>query len=151
MRFVVLDACFTSKGAAHDRGNFNWTDANIPQDQLDWLEREFAAASGPVIVFVHQLLDGRSRHHVRNAAAVRRVLENKPGLLGVFQGHLHAGQYNLLGGIHYYTLIAMVEGSGEANGSYAIVDVHENGDMVVTGYRRAAGRKWAVSETGDDP
>ena len=140
VHFVVLDACFTSEGAAYDSSNFHWTDANVPQQQLDWLEADLAANSKPVIVFIHQLLDGSGHHYVNNAPAVRQILEGNPQVLGVFQGHQHAGQYNHLGGIHYYALRGMVEGSGEHNSAYATVDVYENGDMVVTGYRRAVSR-----------
>ena len=144
MHFVVLDACFTSDGTAYDSSNFHWTDANVPQQQLDWLKADLAATSKPVIIFIHQLLDGNGHHDVNNAAEVRKILEGNPRVLGVFQGHQHAGQYNHLGGIHFYTLRGMVEGSGEDNSSYAIVDVHENGDMVVTGYRRAVSREMPV-------
>ncbi len=145
VHFVVLDACFTSDGTAYDSSNFHWTDANIPQQQLDWLEADLAATSKPVIVFIHQLLDGNGHHYVNNAPAVRKILEDNPRVLGVFQGHQHAGQYNHLGGIHYYTLRGMVEGSGEANSAYAIADVHENGDIAVTGYRRAISREMSLS------
>lgn len=145
VHFVVLDACFTSDGTAYDSSNFHWTDANVPQQQLDWLKADLAATSKPVIIFIHQLLDGEAHHDVNNAAEVRKILESGPRVLGVFQGHQHAGQYNHLGGIHYYTLRGMVEGSGEDNSAYAIVDVHENGDMVVTGYRRADSREMPVS------
>ena len=37
--FVVLDANHTSDGKDYDHGNFNWTDANIPPEELDWLKK----------------------------------------------------------------------------------------------------------------
>ena len=37
--FVVLDACFRSDGQPYGRKNFEWTDPNIPADQLEWLKR----------------------------------------------------------------------------------------------------------------
>lgn len=46
--------------------------------------------------------------------------------------------------IHYYTLKAMVEGSGEANNSYAIVEVRADNSLTVTGYRNAAGKEMAA-------
>ncbi len=146
VHFVVLDACFTSDGTNYDSSNFHWTDANVPQQQLNWLKRDLAATSKPVIVFIHQLLDGSGHHYVNNALAVRQILEGHPRVLGVFQGHQHAGQYNHLGGVHYYTLRGMVEGSGETNSAYAIVDVLENDDMVVTGYRQAVSREMFSNE-----
>ena len=35
----------------------------------------------------------------------------------------------------------MIEGAGQGNSSYAIVEIHDNRDIAVTGYRRAAGKK----------
>lgn len=139
LHVVVLDANFTSAGAGYDRGNFDWRDANVPKEELVWLARDLASASKPAIVFVHQQLDGGGDHLVRNAGEVRRALEAGGNVLAVFQGHNHAGDYRSIGGIHYYTLKAMIEGSGEENNSYAVVDVLANHDIVVTGYRKAVG------------
>lgn len=140
--FIVLDACFRQDGAPYDKGNFDWKDTYIPTTQLDWLRADLQTARGPVIVFVHQLLDPEQTevHQIKNAAQVRSILEQSEKVLAVFQGHQHEGGYHLVNGIHYYTLIAMVEGSGAENNSYAILDVHENGDLVVNGYRRTEDR-----------
>ncbi|GAG06588.1 unnamed protein product, partial [marine sediment metagenome] len=40
-------------------------------------------------------------------------------------------------GIHYYTLKALVEGSGPENNSYATAEVHPDGSITITGYRKA--------------
>lgn len=136
VHFVVLDANFTRTGTPYDHGNFNWEDANIPAEQLDWLAADLAANPLPVIVFCHQRLDGEGPHYVKNAAAVRPVLQAGGRVLAVFQGHDHAGGYRQLRGIHYVTGIALVEGSGEANSAYAMVEVFATGDLAVTGYRR---------------
>jgi hypothetical protein len=74
---------------------------------------------------------------VKNSDEVREILEEDKNVLAAFTGHFHRGQYELIAGIHYYTLIAMVEGAGEKNNSYAIVDVHADNSLTVTGYRRA--------------
>ena len=89
-----------------------------------------------MIAFVHQQLDGEGSHCVKNAAAVRQILQENKSVLAVFQGHNHAGHYSAIEGIHYYTSKAMVEGSGSSNNAYAIVEVHEDSGIVVTGYRR---------------
>jgi hypothetical protein len=137
---VVLDANHKADGSDYDHGNFNWTDTNIPPNQLAWLKQDLAASSKPVIAFVHQQLDVSGSTGVRNAAEVRRVLEKSKRAIAVFQGHHHAGHYSLIEGIHYYTLKAMVDGTGEKNNSYAIVDVHAANRIVVTGYRRAVSK-----------
>lgn len=135
--FVILDACFDSESKDYDHGNYGWMDTNIPQVELDWLAEELAAAEGPVIAFVHQRLDGEGPAFVENAAAVREVMEKSGRVHTVFQGHDHAGDHRSMGGIHYYTLKGLVEGSGAENNSYAVVDAYANGDLKVTGYRRA--------------
>ncbi|MBC8469034.1 MAG: metallophosphoesterase, partial [Planctomycetes bacterium] len=106
LHFIVLDANYRADGTDYDHGNFDWTDANIPSKELDWLKRDLAAAPGAVIVFIHQLLDGTGSVYVKNAAQVRQVLETSGKVLAVFQGHHHSGSYSNVAGIHYYTLKA---------------------------------------------
>ncbi len=136
LRCLVLDANFRADGVAYDRGNFRWTDANIPASQIEWLARQLDTSPHPVLVFIHQLLDGEGNIFVNNAAEVREVLEASGKTLAVFQGHHHSGSHRHLNGIHYYTLRAMVEGSGPENNAYAVVEVQSE-QIVVEGYRRA--------------
>jgi hypothetical protein len=142
LHFVVLDANFSSDGTAYDHGNFSWTDAIVPQAELDWLRQDLASANGPVIVFVHQLLDSTGSYYVGNAAAVRQILEASGKVLAVFQGHHHSGTYSQIRGIHYYTLKAVVEGSGPQNNAYAIVEVHPDRSITVSAYRQAVRREF---------
>jgi predicted MPP superfamily phosphohydrolase len=137
IHLVVLDANYRADGSGYDHGNYDWKDSNIPPEELDWLREDLGSTPLPVIVFVHQLLDGDDDHSVRNAAEVRRILQDSNKVLAVFQGHKHAGQYSYIEKIHYYTLKAMVTGSGEENNSYAVAEVYDEGSIVVTGYRRA--------------
>ena len=141
LHFNVLDANYRANGADYDHGNFDWTDANVPYSQLEWLEQDLASTSFPSIVFVHQQMDGDDDYCVRNAAPVRHVLQERNKVLTVFQGHKHSGDYSCIENIHYYTLRAMVEESGAENNSYAIVDVHKNNDIYVTGYHKAVDKK----------
>ena len=137
VHFVVLDANYRADGLDYDSGNFTWTDANVPQPELKWLQRDLAATAKPVIVFVHQQLDGKGSHYVKNAPDVRRILQKHKRVLAVFQGHNHAGHYSNIEAIHYYTLNAMIEGSGQENSSYAVVEIDDDRNIVVTGYRKA--------------
>ncbi len=137
LHFIVLDANYRTDGTDYDHGNFDWTDANIPSKELNWLKRDLAAAPGPVIVFIHQLLDGTGSVYVKNADQVRQILEASEKVLVVFQGHHHSGSYSNIAGIHYYTLKAVIEGHGPENNSYAIAEVHPDGSITVTGYRKA--------------
>lgn len=138
--FVILDACFRSDGEPYQRNNFDWTDANIPPHELAWLRSDLAKARGPVIVFVHQRLDEAVKHSVRNAAAVRAELERSGNVLAVFQGHSHKNDYQQISGIHYCTLVAMVEGSGAESSGYALLDVMKDGSLRLHGFRKQADR-----------
>ena len=141
LRFIVLDATYDKDGRDYDHGKFDWRDSNLPAAQLEWLGTELKATREPVIVFVHQRLDGNGPASIRNREAVRRPLEASGKVLAVFQGHDHPGAYTLINGIHYYTLRAVIEGSGEANNAFAVVDVSPNLDLAITGYLRAVSLK----------
>ena len=136
MTFLILDACFREDGAPYERKNFNWQDANLPKAELAWLEASLAKAGGPVIVFAHQRLDMDKAHAVCNAAEVRALLEKSGKVLAVFQGHSHKNDYQQIAGIHYTTLVAMVEGSGMENNGYSMLDIMADGSLRLNGFRR---------------
>ena len=142
IHFVVLDACFRSDGKPYGRKNFKWTDPNLPDKQVEWLQADLKTAKGKTIVFVHQRLDVRSNHGVKNAPAVRKVLQESGKVLAVFQGHNHVNDHKIINGIHYCTLVAMVEGSGAKNSGYSTMDVLENGSILINGYRKQKDYKW---------
>ena len=137
-KFVVLDACYDSRMNHYSRNN-PWDDANVPPDELEWLKRELAAAKGRVMVFCHQRLDPSSepKHLVRNAAAVREVLERSGKVSAVITGHQHKGGFNVVNGITYYSLRALVCDSGDGANSFAEVAVYADGSFSVTGWRNA--------------
>lgn len=139
---VVLDACFRQDGQPYGRKNSSWDDANIPPEQLEWLKADLKATAADTLVFVHQRLDVATRHGVRNAAAVRAILESNPGIRAVFQGHSHQNDVTEIAGIPYCTLVAMVEGSGEASSGYSVVTVESGGTIRITGFRRQQSRQW---------
>lgn len=142
VHFVVLDACFRGDGQPYGRRNFEWTDANIPPAELDWLKADLTANQKPVIVFAHQRLDVSTNHGVKNNAEVRGVLEASGNVLAVFQGHSHQNDLKDIGGIHYCTLVAMVEGSGDANNGYSIMEVESRGTIRLNGFRKQKGYSW---------
>ena len=141
--FVVLDSCFRSDGVPYGRNNFEWTDPNVPAAELEWLRADLADTSSPTVVFAHQRLDEAGQHAVRNNAEVRRILEGSGRVSAVFQGHSHENDYQHIGGIHYCTLVAMVEGSGAANNGYSILDLLDDGVLRLRGFRRQASRDWS--------
>ena len=140
--FIVLDACFTSDGTPYGRKNFKWADAKLPPAELDWLRADLGKTPHKTIVFIHQCLDVIPPFGVKNAAEVRKVLEGSGKVLGVIQGHYHWGNYQDIGGLHYCTLSAVVEGSGPENNAYAILDILP-GDLIrITGFRKQKSYGW---------
>lgn len=141
--FVILDSCFRSDGKPYGRKNFKWTDPNVPADQLEWLKADLKATSRKVIIFAHQRLDVGSPYGVKNAPAVRKTFEDSKKVVAVFQGHSHKNDYKQLQGIHYCTLVAMVEGSGKENNGYSTMDLFEDGTIRIDGHRKQKDYRWA--------
>lgn len=142
VHLVVLDACFRGDGTPYGGVPFDWKDANIPPDQVRWLREDLQRTDRKCLVFVHQCLDVPAPYGVRNAAEVRSVLEESRKVLAVLQGHHHRGNYQYLGGIHYCTLSALVEGSGPENSAYAVLDVLPGHVLRLTGLRRQKSYRW---------
>jgi 3',5'-cyclic AMP phosphodiesterase CpdA len=140
--FIVLDSCFRSDGESYGRKNFEWTDANIPPAEIEWLKADLKANQLPVIVFAHQRLDVSTDHGVKNNVAVRKFLESSGKVLAVFQGHSHRNDLKEIGGIHYCTLVAMVEGSGKENNGYSLIEIEPNGTIHLTGFRKQQSHAW---------
>ena len=140
--FVVLDSCFRSDGVPYGRKNFEWTDPNIPAAEVQWLKADLNSTTKKTIVFAHQRLDVNNHYGVKNAAEVRRVLEKSGKVLAVFQGHSHKNDHRDIGGIHYCTLVAMVEGSGSENNGYSVMSLATDGTITVTGFRKQADYQW---------
>ncbi len=140
--FVVLDSCFRSDGQPYGRRNFKWTDANVPQAELEWLTTDLQNTDKHVVVFAHQRLDVSNNHGVRNNFDVRSILEKSGQVLAVFQGHSHANDLKQINGIHYCTLVAMVEGAGADNNGYSLLELASDGTIKVTGWRKQSSYIW---------
>ncbi|MGI9456722.1 MAG: metallophosphoesterase [Aeoliella sp.] len=140
--FIVLDSCFRSDGEPYGRNNFDWTDANIPDDEVKWLQADLKDTEKKTIVFAHQRLDVTDHYSVKNAAEVRRVLEAAESVVAVLQGHSHENDYQDISGIHYCTLVAMVEGSGADNSGFSTMEIAQDGTIRVTGFRKQESYAW---------
>lgn len=140
--FVVLDACFRSDGAPYGRKNSDWKDANIPPHEVDWLRDDLAATDRPTIVLAHQRLDVGPPYGVRNAPEVRAILEGSGRVRAVFQGHSHKNDHREIAGVHYVTLVGMIEGSGAASNGYAVVELDPAGAVRVHGFRNQDAYDW---------
>lgn len=140
--FIVLDSCFRSDGEPYGRKNFVWTDPNVPAMELAWLKADLKATSKKTVIFAHQRLDVSNNHGVKNGTDVRKVLEDSGQVMAVFQGHSHQNDHKDIAGIHYCTLVAMVEGSGVQNSGYSIMEIADNGTIRVSGFRKQSDYTW---------
>jgi len=140
--FVVLDACFRSDGEPYGRKNSKWNDAKIPPAELEWLEADLKSSTKKTIVFAHQRLDVSNDYGVKNCPEVRRLFEESGKVLAVFQGHSHQNDLKDIAGIHYCTLVAMVEGSGAENNAYSIMEIARDGTIQLTGFRKQKAYDW---------
>lgn len=140
--FVVLDACFRNDGEPYGRKNSKWNDANIPPAEVEWLQADLKATSKKTVVFAHQRLDVSNDHGVKNCPEVRKIFEESGKVLTVFQGHSHQNDLKDISGIHYCTLVAMVEGSGAENNGYSVMEIATDGTIRMTGFRKQKGYDW---------
>lgn len=142
--FIVLDACFRADGMAYGAKNFTWTDTEIPEGQRRWLAEDLAAPGRkPTIVFAHQRLDITGDYAVKSAPAVREILERAGNVLAVFQGHHHRNDYREIGGIHYCTLMAMVEGAGPESTASGVLEVFRDGTLKLNGAFKQSSYTWS--------
>ena len=145
VRCIVLDANFNADMTPYSRGNFDWRVANIPTEQLDWLDGELTRhRRQPTIIFLHQMLDSFSDINkdlcVKNADKAVEIIERHEQVLAVIQGHHHPGHYSFRRGVHYLTLNGMIEQAAPTN-SYAIVEVCPSGDISVDGFKSCPDRE----------
>lgn len=140
VKFIVLDACFNKDRSPYCRGNFDWTRAFIPDEELAWLDEELKVVTTPVVVFCHQLLDGFSTGKglggvfVGNWKQAVGIMERHGNVIASIQGHHHRGHYSFRNGIHYWTMKAMIAGAHPPHNSYAVVEISPDGDIAVKGF-----------------
>ena len=151
VHFVVLDGNFHEDGSEFRAGDFSWDDAWVCAAQTEWLARDLAEAGDRrAVILCHENIDHRlwngvlDPHVVRDAARVRQVLEEAGNVTAVVQAHYHPGMQTVQNGIPYVCLRAMVVGAGMENTAYAIVEVHEDGRLVVEG----RGQQFSYGEGG---
>lgn len=139
VQFIVLDGCYNAKNEPYAPGNWTWSDARVPPEEMAWLEAELGRGQGDVVVFVHQRVDPDADplHLMKNAAELRTAFERSGRVRAVFTGHQHSGGMSVVNGILYYSLRGLVLNAGAEENSYAVAEVYPSGRVLVTGYRKA--------------
>lgn len=113
-RFICIDGNFSPDGTEYAAGNFQWQEAAVPEEELDWLRGRLAASLLPVIILSHQRIDKETRFAVRNHDQVRSMISLVEKVKAVFQGHNHEDDLLQIGETSYYTLSAHVDNAGPA-------------------------------------
>jgi UDP-2,3-diacylglucosamine pyrophosphatase LpxH len=111
---ICIDGNYSPDGSEYDRGNFQWQESFVPEEELEWLRSRLAASLLPVVVISHQRIDCASKYSVKNDAAVREVISLSGKVKAVFQGHRHEDDLKQIDGTSYYTLGAHVDEAGPA-------------------------------------
>lgn len=165
MHCIVLDADYTpGQFRPYDMNTpedtfWTWVDTIIPPHEMEWLKEDLKKTEKPVLVFSHQTLDrvDEQDHNIKNASAVRAILEESGKVLAVISGHDHQGGYSNIRGIHYVVLNGNVgvndtrtwestsaeKGRGLKNDNqFCILEVHRRGKtytLSFKGYGRQPG------------
>ena len=132
VRFIVLDANYRSDGAPYCRGDFDWRDCFIPDEQVGFLHAELASAPGPCVPILHQQLDAEDDTCIANAAEVRRIIEESGKVKCVVQGHWHEGSFRKIGGVTYYSSPASVFDSVAESEAHSLIEVFPSGGVRIT-------------------
>ncbi len=131
--FVVLCTRYVPRRSVH-----------LPEEQIDWLERDLAGTTKDTVVFVHHPLcemDTRGNRwfekqpHVCRVAErrrVREVLEKSGRVRAVFNGHAHWNYVSVIGGIAYVTVQSLIENldedaPGRPARAHALAELTEHG------------------------
>lgn len=114
----------------------------LPEEQIEWLERDLAATTLPSIVLMHHpasemRLEGNrwfeKRPHlcrVVERRALREVIEKSRKVIAVFNGHVHWNHFDVITGIPYITLQSLIENldddaPGRAAAAHAVCDLDD--------------------------
>ncbi len=160
IHFIVLDADYTPKEfRPYDMNTpadtfWTWTDTIVPPQELEWLKEDLRKTSLPTLLFSHQTLDrvDEQDHNIKNASAVRKILEDSGRVLAVISGHDHQGGYSNIKGIHYVVMNGNVgvndyrswSATSEADG----MDVRDDNQFAVLEISRADAQKYILSLNG---
>lgn len=111
--FILLDANYRSDMRRFDEAGVEWTDSNLPPEQIAFLRDALEASEKKCVVMIHENLDPHvdGYHIVKNAAEARAIMAVSGKVERVIQGHYHPGAAHRVDGIDYLTLPAMCEGT----------------------------------------
>lgn len=95
--------------------------AEVPEDQLQWLQQDLELTSKPTVVFMHYGLaeddmqgnfwfeNAPEKGLLSNRVQVRKILEDSGKVKAVFTAHQHWNRMHEHAGIPYFTVTSLVE------------------------------------------
>lgn len=109
--FIILDANYRSDMRRFDIAGVDWTDSNLPPEQVEFLKRELDGSDKDCIVLVHENLDPNVQymHIIKNSEQIRNIIKESGKVRMVIQGHFHEGAERIIDSTPYLTLPAMCE------------------------------------------
>jgi alkaline phosphatase len=109
--FIVLDANYRLNMERFDIAGVEWTDSNLPPEQVKFLKEELKSSDKDCIVLVHENLDPyvHYMHIIKNSEEVRNIIKESGKVRMVIQGHFHNGAERIIDSTPYLTLPAMCE------------------------------------------
>jgi 3',5'-cyclic AMP phosphodiesterase CpdA len=128
LEWLALDCNYTHDGMRCEGRGFDWEDAALPPNELEWLRERVSAPGLPLVLLSHHPLcgDPADPHVIRNQAKFRDVLRTaRRPVRALIQGHYHKGAVRELDGIPSWVLPALCERDGCP---YAVADI-ENGEL----------------------
>lgn len=84
----------------------------LSETQLAWFSAQCEAASQEaqrIVVFAHHPVFPDGSHNIWNSPALIERIDQHPCIAAWFNGHNHAGNYQVRNGVHYITLHGIVE------------------------------------------
>jgi manganese-dependent ADP-ribose/CDP-alcohol diphosphatase len=115
----------------------------IGKEQMRWLESQLAGAESEgrkVIVLCHFPIFPKGDHNLFNNREVFTLLNRYHCVKAYFNGHYHAGNYQLVNGIHLVNFKGMVNSK---QNSFAVVTLTSD-SILIKGYGREPDRKLGI-------
>ncbi len=105
-RLVFVDANYDSSYSPYRVRNVDWTDSNIPPEELVYLEKLLENKDSAVFIHQNVYPDSEIHHRVKNYDSFLEII-SRHNVTDVFQGHYHYGNESVYNGIKMHTLKAM--------------------------------------------
>jgi manganese-dependent ADP-ribose/CDP-alcohol diphosphatase len=137
---VAADEEFARVQAAHLLQAKPWNGA-MGAAQLAWFDRVCDEARGQgkkVIVLAHHPVFPANEHNLWNADALLAAIERQPAIVAWLNGHNHAGNFGVRGGVPFVNLHGMVE--TPVKNAFATARIYSD-RLVIEGHGREPSRE----------